>query len=667
MSNVLAFLSTDSAEWFKLTPDIREEIESWLAAMDHIAKAARKGVAQALEAQRLGVSKACVRCNWDLWRKHRGDWRVFKDHRKVPKSDMDPRRLPFLFKEHWRMLCEKHGLSCVTAYEELISDWKAGKPIPGYRFTPPAARGMVHPKGWSYENLMKLAPSKFQLKAMRQGLGKALAAHGPKLFKTRAGLHFFSHIALDDVTVDKFTHVWTGKTGQVCRSSEIGCLEVLCSDRFLWGSVPRLRRDDGTQMGINESHTRLAIAAMFHNYGYSPLGTELILENATATLRDRFIDIIHKHTGGLVTVRKGGFVGIEQAVAGSFLGSGGGNPRHKAWLESFHNLLHNRTDALPGQTGRNVDERPEQLAGLLDYSAGFLEIADQLTPHQRSQLLLPTLEYYSEYGPIRDAIYMAIRKSRSRRLEGWAKCGFVSNQYRMNPELDHWITTEDFLTTLDEGTRSVIRQLVQRDPTHGVYQRPHNLSTFEAFELSRRRQPLVKPPLGLVAELLREDLARPEKVQDCYFTFRDLEIDLEPIRFHSRITTPEGREHELRDRETYDVAVNPLDPRMLWVFDAKQVFMGICPRDERPAVNDHEGIQASLRYRSKRLRDLQSPLRSRHRQMAADARKRDEHNAAVLANKGDVTLNRSADRALHQLADTNPNPRRHNGPSDDTY
>ena len=76
-----------------------------------------------------------------------------------------------------------------------------------------------------------------------------------------------------------------------------------------------------------------------------------------------------------------------KAHAGQYPGLSRGNFRHKASLESSNNLTHNVFASLPGQTGKDVEHRPEQLDGMLRhnnallaartvrgaYAAGFIE------------------------------------------------------------------------------------------------------------------------------------------------------------------------------------------------------------------------------------------------------------------------------------------------------
>ncbi len=136
------------------------------------------------------------------------------------------------------------------------------------------------------------------------------------------------------------------------------------------------------------------------DFGYSPLGTTYPAEMGTATIREDIARILHDRTGGLVRVDLAGWTGKKkQIVEGMFIGRGGGNPRHKAPLESLHNLLHNKMAALPGQTGPDVERRPEQLHGMLTAQEELMGIAKMLTPWQAEQLQYPLLEYSKQFLP----------------------------------------------------------------------------------------------------------------------------------------------------------------------------------------------------------------------------------------------------------------------------
>lgn len=620
--NTLALISP-TAEFVQLPWDVRAEVERWIKALERIVDAKPKGPAIAAVAQELRVGESTVRFKLKKWLDGDRHFSAIVNRAKVPHWE---ERLPDEFIQEVKARFEGNKRKCRPAWRQLIRDCQNGIPIPGYDRNPPIDPILGHPEGWSYQNLMKLAKStKFEMTAMRIGLGKALSAHGPKIFTSRVGLWPMSHVMFDDITHDNFVHWRVGKSIQLCRVQELGVLDVLSGSRFAWGARPQAKRDDDTKDSLKGADARLLFASVLHGYGYSPLGTEWVIEHGTSTLPDRLIDIVTKATEGKVTFRFSGFLGKEQAIAGMFRGTGGGNPRHKPHLESLHNLIHNELAALPAQTGPDKERRPEELAGLLAHTSDLIKVCEMLTEYQRDLLRLPTMEYYSEYLPLLRTVYDRIDERTWHSLEGWRECGFMSTQYRVSLTHDQWMTREEYLA-LPAPAQVAVREVVNANPTE--YQRPCSFSPRQVFRQGLRT--LVPAPVSLIAEIVYQDLARPEKVKDNSFLIRDDAISPDEVRYESRIVTLDKREIELRDRETYDAVVNPFDPSVLWVYTAKGAFLGLAPLDSKAGRGDYDAVNAKLGRREKRLASLIEPLKKRHASLARQASARDEHNANVI-------------------------------------
>lgn len=566
----------------------------------------------------------------------REGWHALIDRRKVPHED---NKLPAAFKQEWRQSSQKQGRSDAQAHEQLLKDWRSGKPIPGYPIHPKAEPHTGYPRGWSLKNLQRAAKSTaFEKAAMRIGLGAARAKHGPMHYTTRRDLWHLSHVMFDDVDHDNFVYV--GTKSQACRVSQLGALDVFSGNYFCYGTHPQLKRWDAKQGKfvtdkLKEANMRFLVALKLYTHGYSPRGTEYIVERATATLREDVARILHDrtkaiHGEALITVNLGGWTGKKQVVEGMFLGDGGGNPRHKAPLESWHNLLHNVLGALPGQTGPDVARRPEQLAGLLKANDELMKVAKTLTPWAAQQLQYPLKEYHTQFLPILAELIAGINLRRTHNLEGWYDLGFLTDQYRFHSGSEEWLTREQYLALADP-TRLMLSKMVKDD--HALH-RPSKLSPSEVFAMQRGGA--LRAPIGLIAEILYADLAKPRTCRNSYFEFHDQEISPEVLRYHSRVCTVDGREEELAP-DTYEVIVNPFQPELLWVYSGKRgqgAFLGTARRAEKSSRIDREQTHRNLAHEQKRLAEISAPLKRIHADIARDEMNRLRNNNEVIEGPG---------------------------------
>jgi hypothetical protein len=619
-----------------LPADVRREVDlltplikAVLDAPHGAKRAAEESAARQMTAAGFEMTRHAIR---DLVSHYRREgWRALIDGRKLEHEDNN---LPAAFKQEVKRRFEKHGRSISRAHEDLLRDWRAGKPIPGYPKHPKAQDHHSYPRGWSLKNLERVCKSSaWEKAAMRVGLGHANAKHGVKHFTTRVHLWHLSHLMLDDVDHDNFVYV--GTKSQACRVSQLGALDVFSGNYFCHGTHPQLKRWDPKQEKfvtdkLKEANTRFLVAMQLYEHGYSPLGTEYVVERATATIREETARILHDRTKAIhgdpmIRVNLGGWSGKQQVVAGMFLGDGGGNPRHKAPLESWHNLLHNWLGALPGQTGPDVARRPEQLAGLLKANEELMQIAKQLSPWAAKQLKFPLQEYWTEFIPILGETIKLINDRRTHNLEGWYELKFLTDQYRFHRGSEEWLSQEQYLA-LPDSTQAWLREEVRKDT---ALHRPSKLSPSDVFAM--KRGGVCRASTAMIAEILYRDLATERRSRNGYFTFDDQEVSPEELRYHSRICTPDGRQEELTG-DKYDVVVNPFQPHLLWIYTGKGAFLGIAPRAEKSNRADEDQTKKNLAFEQKRLRDLAKPLKERHADIARDEANRLKQNNDVLAS-----------------------------------
>ena len=654
-----------SLQFASLPKRVRDEVDLLAKLLKQIMAAKPKGPAYEIAARQMCA--AGFKCSvakmryWEARYAPACDWRMLVNKSKLPHRGK--LRVPDAFVEEVKRQFQVQGRSAYCAWQQIVQDWRMGKPMPGYLDHPAAEPLTGIPRGWSYTNLAKLCKSSnFEKVAMRVGLGAAKAKHGPKLFTTRVGLWPFSHIMPDDVDHDNFVHLLEGNRRQLCRASDLGFLDVLSGDRFFWGTKPLFKRiDPKTGLAVTdkwkESAMRFGVCAVLYQYGFSPRGTTWVTELGTAALRENVARIMHDRTKeiygeALLHVDPSSTTGKQQAIAGFFQGRGGGNPRHKSCLESLHNLIHNKLAALPGQTGPDVDRRPEQLHGMLNESAALLKIMGGLSEYQQKLIKLPTLEYHSEFLPLLRAIYGIISMRHDHNLEGWAGCKFLTDEYRIDPSVDQWIPREKFLA-LPALAQQAISAVVQDDPS---CHRPKRLSPYEVRMAGMHT--LIKPPVGMLAEILYEDLAEPRAVKNGYITFDDQTIDPDELRYEARIRTQDGREEELKDGEKYETVASPFQPEMLWVYSKRGdgAFLGIARRDLKPSRADAEGKGRQLARIRERYEDIKAPLITRHAALARVEQRRIQNNIDVINGPASETEQRLEDDRSARMTTTTVEP-----------
>lgn len=520
-----------------------------------------------------------------------------------------------------------------SAWRDLCTEWKQwrngdrSKALPGYDRAPEPDPETGIPRGWSYENLYRHARrniTEWQRKQIQIGPKRA-AELGPSIRLTRVGMEPGQFYVPDDSWND-FT-VTAAK--QTCRLLSLHALDLASGVVQLSGHKPAITGEKDTEERLKEADMIYLLVALLTGTGYHAEGCEIVCEKATATVREREERILHDHGTGVRVNRgpKGGGPGI----AGLFTGPGAGNPRHKAALESWHNLLRNRTaDQLewPGQTGSNSRiNRPEGLAGLERDTRALLHAMTVVTP-ETAELLRLGLLTAEQASRALDAMIEVINCRTDHDLEGWAKAGNLVKEWRPMALME-WQPMERLLE-LPEGSREATATLIARDPS--LY-RERAMSPREVFERGRPNLRKLDPVVGA---LLLADLPGTERpVKKGVLEVNCPEVDPdEPLQFGLELRDGRGRREKLRDGDTYLARVNRLDPRWCWLYDARGGFVGVVASRGRAQRNDVEAIhrqwaekRAALAPELERTRQLAAPL-----SRAATARA--AHNAAVLAQDG---------------------------------
>lgn len=634
MSALTTIPTDDIAAFYSFPENVRTGVKAFLAEMKRMQPPLEQAFKVA--ARNLGKSWRSVRTTY--YRVQRDGWRGAIDWRKAGGNGHGiPRELAVEFLRRVESYQRNGG---AAAYAGLVSDWKDGKPIPGYPDASAYDRANL-PPGWSYQNLMRAAKkvgTKAQMMVARRGKAAAYALL-PQVFSTRVGLYPGSHMMFDDMWHDDFVH-WRGKA---VRMLEFDALDVFSGCKFDWIIKPRFERADGTKDDLKEYQFRSLLAKILGTVGYSERGTVYMTEHGKAAIREALQRLLYDMSKTAIRVKESGIIGAEQTIAGYWRGAGDGNPRHKAALESIRNLIHNRLSALPAQTGLSPEMRPEQTAGLLKYHDMLMRAAAVMPAHLAQLFRLPLMPM-EQFGELVAALYDALNRRGedprfgTHELEGWAECGHMITEFRLSTSTDAWIRPAEFLA-LGPGERNAITALVRGDAQ--AYSRTRPLSPREVWEAGRRE---LRPfPAPVLAEIIlgghgleEGPLAKVLPVSGAYFEFADQLLGPGEHRYSSEVTDLHGRRTELRHGEKFLCVVDPAGTR-LFVHDGKGRFVGTAARDLRPSRADDAALKDKFSEVNRRTAGLLSDLSARHREQGKANLDLMRHNAGVMDQAANPT------------------------------
>lgn len=584
-------LPSDLAE---LPARVRKEFAFWREQLEPLLSLDR-GVQRAIEdlAQRTHHSEGTVRKKFYAVKK--AGWNALIDRRYVGPDVWNRRgpsntNLSAADKELVKTYCERYQRSNAAAIKALRRDWLKGLVFTATALDPKTG----FPFGWSERNLAHHVPTKFELKNAR--IGRSAAASERQLvYTTRANLWVGSHYLFDDMWHDHFVnHLDQRKSG---RPLEFHALDLYSACKFAWGMRVRTERADGTMDGLKEADMRFLLANLLDQTGYSPRGTTLVVEHGTAAIRPDLERFLYEETGGLITVARSGMEGAA-AAAHQYAGRAKGNFRFKAALESLGNLIHNEMAALPGQTGKDVDHRPEQLDGMLKANDALLRAIAYLPPERVEMLQWPILSIQQFQG-IAAEIYARINDRTDHELEGWDM---------------------HYVPDLRRG---------------GMRRKSPN----EVFRSGSRELTRLRPQA--IASILLADSGEERSVRRGMIETRDGEISGDVLRYDARI---------LAEGERYSTILNPYAPEKIWVFDAKGRFVAACPRITSVNRSDLRAVAEACGRAAKAEAEALAPFRARHlkeaREKAANAR----HNAGVVSGAPITGEERAKARLLRQIA-----------------
>lgn len=610
--SALAIVPVDElADFARLPEEARNEVRRKLAVMRRLT-ALQRGIQAAIaeHASLLGISPKTLRKHYDAWRKTQ-DWRVLINRARFPEvcgeSGLDPR-----VRELWKTLCERNQRKCKPAYRELIRLWQRGEPC---GFVWPERDPMTGlPRGCTYRNLIRHAPTKYELKLARIGRGAA-SAMLPKVLTTRADLLVGQMFVCDDQDYDVQV-AFVGVNRKLTRPAGFNTLDLASAAEILQGYKPTVLNADGSKQKLRQVDYQWHLVSLLTTIGYrADTGTIIVAEHGTAKAGRDFEERVMLATGGKVSFDASGIHG--EQLGGLFRGQPRGNPRYKAHRESWFNLLRNEMAALPGPTGMNRDHAPEENYGLERYSRDILS-AITARPDLAESLELPVLRW-PQFLAMTGLIVRQINLRTDHELEGWAER--VANEWRLS--LDHpWLPASQ-LRALSAPQRQVADALIQSTP--GLW-RVRPLAPWEVWESGRSDLTRIDGPM--IPVLLGPEGARPVRVtDDHHFVIEDGEIEPEEMWFDAELTN--GR--ILGQREEVLVYLNPFAPQSLEICDLAGRWLGTAPRAPRLSKLDTDALRARYGKVRRIEQRLLAPVAARGAEITRQRTAMRQNNAALLA------------------------------------
>ncbi len=578
-----------------------------------------------------------------------GDWRLVLD--KTCNSNFWQRTrvtLPSATIAYYQSLvaCNQRG-KAASAWTHLVAQlarWRAGDEqaaIPGYDTPPTNDPGTDLPKGWTEGNFRRHRPTTFESRLIALG-PKAAAAYRPKLIGTRVGLEVMQYLQIDDFWHDFMVNVPGAR--QASRLLQFHAIDLFSACNVTRGFKPALDNEvTGVQERLKEREVLFLLCHQLCSVGYRAAGTTILCESGTSTIRDRERQLLFDMTNGKVTVECGKAY-AHQTIAGFFGGETGGNPRFKAALESSGNLLHNRmADMLdfPGQVGLNSrTAKPEEIERRRQHNDALLAAMTALPKHIAERLQLDFLSL-SEAILLVNKITALINDRRQHNLEGWREAGLIVQEWRPGTQCEFKPLSE--LQALPSGERQAMATYVRHTPN---LTRERAMSPLEVFDSARGS--LVKLPAHCAAIILSDLDGSEITVRNNMIALSVPEIDPDKeLIFDPLMRDGRGVKDRLRDGFTAIARINPMDPGELFLYDARNGYLGNVTRVLGANRADEDAMLAEYKRLAKAESELTAPAKRMGTRILKDRIDRLRNNVAALQDPEEAALEAKVREALN--------------------
>lgn len=641
MNNLILVTQSEMDRLFSLMPgDEAVRVLSFVDALAVFAAAADKKAAARAMAARLspmgyrGLSLKSLYRKLDDFR-NEGVWSLVPAKYKREKVRSLASNEAFV--EHWQRLCLENRRKVRPAWMRLVRDFAAGVEIPGvgtWREMYLADRGYYPaagepcpwgernpPPGWSLRNLRKFTPDEFAMVAAHRGMAEAKSRFGLSVTKTRIGLKCCRVVEVDDMWYEHAV-IYPGNAAPQ-RVVEFAAMDRLTAHVICHLMKPIREKADGTRETLKAAWAKYVYHYVLCVSGIPPEGCIIRGERGT-TKSDAELDAA---LAAINAWRKGAGRGEVAFEAGSLMnepvapglpnGAPKGNPRHKGMIEQMHATLKNELGHVLGEVGGGRGVQPEETGAMSAEARKLITLAwargvsvDKL----KCQFLS-----WQDFAAAADRAHENIDRRTVHSLEGWAECGFMAGEVRLQGEAS-WRAVPCAAEMSPEES-GAIGALVKAG--YAEY-RERRLSPKEAWEKSRKA--LEKVPDYFAPAILGSELCVVAKVNaNMQFRYRDANVGSQLV-----VAAVAGDKLLERGRE-YRVWVNPLDGDKAYVADMNGLFLGVAKVMQAVRADaTPEELAAQLGLRRRVLAEESRRLRPIVRSRLAAAANRAAANIAAL-------------------------------------
>jgi hypothetical protein len=548
-----------------------------------------------------------------------GGWRALVDGRgRFTNSGLPEEFRDWIGSLH---LLNQRDTTGMEVHRQATERWRlslrTGDPkyaIPGYASPPPAGPA-GYPVGWSYDNLLKLRPTKRDCALVRQGEKRA-AGYLPPVLKTRSGLKFGQVVQADDQW-DDIRVVAPGMSQKVIRPLGFNFLEYLSgccmthTTRFRFWDA-----EAGRNRELSQQDFVWSAIAYFQDHGYrdDEHGTVLYCEWGTASgFNSKKLPTFADHTSfdaalaavskGRISVQRSGLFNKPAFAELYFRPQSSGNPNGKGAVESSFNFLRNRMASLSGATGLNRDMKPAECFGIDLHAEQMLKVWERLDERYREMICWPLLTT-GQFAEVKDALYRAINSRTEHALEGWEDCGHVETQLRFTPdERSPWLSCQE-VNDLPADVRAMLLAKADSSPGHV---RPYRLSPADVA--SRHAGELTKLPDHAIPLIVPSAWARPVTVkEDRTVSIKDILMGPEPFTYAAKFEDKESATI-LQPGTKLLAFLNPFRPARLVICREDGAYLGTLRLQTRSGWLDDDSILEQLKERSKMESDLNTGVK----------------------------------------------------------
>ncbi len=624
----------------------RARVVHLTARMVEIEGSAKKCQMMAFVAEQEGLPRKTVERLYYAWRKD--GVLALADKRKLRPAEAQNEVLP-IFKTY----AENDKNTSRGGWHALMRDLRSGKVFPfgtwrdlwarehPYETVPETCPWLWVPRGWGYQNLMRLMqkdPDRLQKLAWnRQGQFAASKFKLPVL-RSRLDLPVGAVYQADDVWHN--INVFAKGINGTFQPLEFAFYDVASAYKF--GSFMKPRTisyniTDGRAKANNltEFQFRSAFAYVCCCIGFAPEGVRFCLERGSAAIRPNVQERIRQipHFGELITIDMSG-VQNTPAHKGLLVGNAGGNPRFKSLCEGSHNILHNASASLLGNRGRDAAHMHESHAALIRVSEKTIQKANTLNADLLDRLELGIMSW-DKFVTAFHALESEVMERTDHRLEGWVNNEIV--EYRDTTAPTGWRTL-DYLRELEPETQGAIIAMLKADPQNLI--RKRKMSRGEVWRANRKN--LVKVPLMEVPQFLDPRDKREGKVgADGLITFHDqVYYPGQEMRYRAQYTDRGGIPHRLCPGEKVRYYWNPWGElaKMIWLVDESETVLGMCPLFESASWADPHSIEIAAGQQIRQIAEAKRDMAGRHAGEAAEKMAQELWNKAVLKTAQDTPV-----------------------------